>query len=125
LVGPEKVYVHFPAEREDSLRLNDPSGVLPSGEPVVFPLGSVTQRLMAVPVGSPEVLTTYVCPTAAGLGLMVQGGSFFAGLAAKAAVAITAAAVSNSKTPLAILRDMILLSVRLRRGRAMLSRACY
>jgi len=56
--GPENPYVHVPDELEDSSKLNVPSGVLPSGEPEVLSLGSVTQRLMAVPVGSPLALTT-------------------------------------------------------------------
>ena len=57
-VGPENTYVHVPAELEDSLSANVPSGVLPSGDPVVLPLGSVTQRLMALSAGRPVALTT-------------------------------------------------------------------
>jgi len=77
----------------------------------------VTHRLTAVPIGSPEALTTYVCPTDTGLGLMLQGGSFFAGLPANAAVAITAVNAKDTRTTLLSLLNMILLSVRLRRGR--------
>src|SRR6266545_1443699 len=68
LVGPEKVYVVTPAVAEDSFRSNVPSGVPPSGLPVVAPF-SVTQRLMALPMGRPHALTTYVSPTSADAGL--------------------------------------------------------
>jgi len=57
-VGPENVYVHVPAELDDSFKANVPSGVLPSGLPAVTPSESVTQRLIAVSVGRPDALTT-------------------------------------------------------------------
>jgi len=70
LVGPENVYVHGdPADEADSVRLANPSGVLPSGVPTVLPLGSVTQKLIAESVGSPEALTTKLSPTETELGL--------------------------------------------------------
>jgi len=71
-VGPVNWYVQLPGVDEDSFRLNVPSGVLPSGDPVVEPSGAVTKRLTAVPVGSPTALTTYVAFTAAGFGLIAH-----------------------------------------------------
>jgi len=57
-VGPEKLYFQLLAELADSFRAKLPSPVLPSGEPEVLPLGSVIQRLIPTPVGSPETPTT-------------------------------------------------------------------